>query len=94
MNSSFLNGYLLAPLLFFLFLKPGMAYAQNDKMDHSEHTMSAQDMMNSGQEMKGEKWIKEKTGEYIPLNLEFVAEDGRKITLGSIIDSIQPCQYH
>lgn len=86
MNSSFLNGYLLAPLLFFLFLKPGMAYAQNDKMSHSEHTMSAQDMMNSGQEMKGEKWIKEKTGEYIPLNLEFVAEDGRKITLGSIID--------
>ncbi len=87
MNHSFLNGCLLAALLFCLFLKSGMAYAQNDKMDHSEHAMVAQDVIKSSeQETKGEEWIKEKTGEYIPLHLEFVAEDGKKVTLGSIID--------
>ncbi len=87
MIHSFLNGCLLAALLFFLFLKSGMAYAQNDKMDHSEHAMVTQDVIKSSeQETKGEEWIKEKTGEYIPLHLEFVAEDGKKVTLGSIID--------
>lgn len=87
MTHSFLNGCLLAALLFFLFLKSGMAYAQNDKMDHSEHAMVTQDVIKSSeQETKGGKWIKEKTGEYIPLHLEFVAEDGKKVTLGSIID--------
>lgn len=87
MTHSFLNRCLLAALLFFLFLKSGMAYAQNDKMDHSEHAMVTQDVIKSSeQETKGGKWIKEKTGEYIPLHLEFVAEDGKKVTLGSIID--------
>jgi len=86
MNCSFLNGYLSASLLFFLLLNVGVTYAQSDKMSHSEHTMSAQSTKSSEQEPKGEKWIKEKTGDYIPLDLEFVAEDGRKVTLGSIID--------
>lgn len=86
MNSKFLSGYPLAFFLCFLFLKPGMVYAQNDKMDHSEHAMVTQGVKDSEQETKGEKWIKEKTGEYIPLDLEFVAEDGKKVTLGSIID--------
>ena len=86
MKPIFSNGCLLSALLLFLNFNAGMAYAQNDKMDHSEHAMVAQDTKSSEQEMKGEKWIKEKTGEYIPLHLEFVAEDGKKVTLGSIID--------
>ncbi len=86
MNQSFLNSRLLSLLLLFLLSNVGVTYAQSDKMSHSEHTMSAQDMMSSGQVPEGEKWINEKTGDYIPLHLEFVGEDGGKITLGSIID--------
>jgi len=86
MNSNFLNSCLLSALLLFLLSNVGVTYAQSDKMSHSEHTMSAQDMMSSGQVPEGEKWINEKTGDYIPLHLEFVGEDGGKITLGSIID--------
>ncbi len=86
MNSNFLNSCLLSALLLFLLSNVGVTYAQSDKMSHSEHTMSAQDMMSSGQVPEGEKWINEKTGDYIPLHLEFVGEDGGKITLGTIID--------
>ena len=63
-----------------------MAYAQSDKMNHSEHAMVTQEAKSAEQTLEGEKWIKEKTGDYIPLHLEFVAEDGQKVTLGSIID--------
>lgn len=86
MNRSFLSGYFPGALLFFLFLNLGMAHAQNDKMSHSDHAMVAQEVKSAEQTPEGEKWMKEKTGEYIPLHLEFVAEDGKKVTLGSLID--------
>ncbi len=34
----------------------------------------------------GGLWIEEKTGQYLPLDLEFVDEEGRSVRLGDIID--------
>lgn len=34
----------------------------------------------------GGQWIEEKTGQYLPLDLEFVDEEGKSIRLGDIID--------
>jgi len=78
--------------LFILFLyhilvgDGGAAYAQNKEMDHAGHPVNAQKKTDSGSEKKIEKWIEEKTGNYIPLQLEFVDEKGDTVTLGSIID--------
>ncbi len=78
---------LLIALLYILSVSDGgVAYAQNEKMDHSGHTMNAQEVTNSEPEDKAEKWVEEKTGNYIPLQLEFVAEKGDTVTLSSIID--------
>jgi protein SCO1/2 len=85
--------HLLSFFLGIILLSSAVVYAQNEKMgmpgdkevkmsgdSHSMHTV------NSFEPKDVEGWVEEKTGEYIPLNLEFVDEDGKKVTLGSIID--------
>ena len=76
--------YCFVSLLIVFWVGGADAFAEDKKMDHSAHTMSNQTAASA--EQTGEKWIKEKTGDYIPLQLDFVAADGGEITLEAIID--------
>jgi len=71
-------------LLIVFLICAGVTYADDKKMDHSGHNMPEKVVVSI--EQKAEKWVEEKTGDQIPLHLDFVNEDGNKITLGDIID--------
>ncbi len=62
------------------------AYAQSEKMNMTEGSQHMNHAVNGMEPKADEKWIEEKTGDFVPLHLEFVDEDGKKVTLGSIID--------
>jgi protein SCO1/2 len=72
--------------LFICALQTGAACAGDTMGDHSGHPVRDVGVKAIEQEASGRKWIDEKTGNYIPLPVEFVTDDGRKVTLGSIID--------
>lgn len=78
--------YFFSVLLVTVLLSGAAAYAQGEKMDMAEDSQHMNHAVNSMEPKADEKWIEEKTGDYVPLHLEFVDEDGKKVTLGSIID--------
>jgi len=86
MSSIFPIRYIFSALMLALSLYGTAAYAQNEKMNMTEGSQHMNHAVNSMEPKADEKWIEEKTGDYVPLHLEFVDEDGKKVTLGSIID--------
>lgn len=76
--------YSFVSLLIVLLLCGGTICAEDGKIDHSGHSMPKKDV--ASEEKKGDKWIEEKTGDIIPLHLDFMDATGNKITLDSIID--------
>jgi len=81
--------FFCALLLFFSALQVDVARAQNGETGdpvHDMHDMHDEIVKSAESAVSLEKWITEKTGDYLPLQTEFVAEDGRKMTLDSIID--------
>ena len=85
-------------VLFLFFLLSGTAVSdQSEKMNMSEGSQHMNHAVNSMEPKAEEKWIEEKTGDYVPLHLEFVDDDGKKVTLSSIIDRptiILPIYYY
>ncbi len=85
-------------VLFLFFLLSGTAVSdQSEKMNMSEGSQHMNHAVNSMEPKAEEKWIEEKTGDYVPLHLEFVDDDGKKVTLGNIIDRptiILPIYYY
>jgi len=82
----YLIRYPLFVLLMVLFLPLGKVHAEGMNMSMEEGTPHKNHIVNSTEPQDVEKWVEEKTGDYIPLNLEFSDEEGRKITLGEIVD--------
>jgi len=86
MNIRLLLRCFCAFLLSFLILQLAAAFARDGMDEHSGHLMHDDGVKSREPAASGGKWIDEKTGDYVPLHIEFVADDGRKVTLGSIID--------
>lgn len=82
---SLIHYYLFVQLMVVL-LSLGTVNAEGMKMNMEEGAPHKNHIVNSTEPQDVEKWVEEKTGDYIPLNLEFVDEEGRKITLGAIVD--------
>jgi protein SCO1/2 len=67
--------FTIASLLVWLMLAPGPVFSKNT--DGSSN-------VENGQE-QGRIWIEEQTGSILPLDAEFVDENGKRVTLGSLL---------
>ncbi len=72
-------------LLFLSIGKSGFSWAHGDE----NHTMTMLEQNENSATVENSddaQWIEEKTGQYLPLDLEFVDEEGKAILLKEIID--------
>lgn len=80
-------GQVVILLLMALVVGAGWGDAVETSHAHSEtnHDHSESQQTDSGQNLDRE-WVRERTGEYLPLDVKFVDEHGQSVTLGALID--------
>lgn len=74
--------FIMALLLLTLQGKGQICRADDSQVGMLEQTKVAL----AGSDVDNSKWIEEKTGQYLPLDIEFVDETGKKVTLEDIVD--------
>ncbi len=72
-------------LLLLTTISSSSAVAKSDSGESSTLLEQSKQVI-TGKNSTNEQWIEEKTGQYLPLDLEFVDEEGKPIRLGDIID--------
>lgn len=77
-------------LYIFILVSCGVVFAESKSSEHTQHASDQHQehakMILRQTPVDDKKWIEEKTGEFLPLELEFIDETGMKVRLSDIID--------